>query len=204
MIVRRMSEDAEKIKRLVSFKKNLEEKVEALESELKELQTMLETVNSVLLEKGFRHAEMKKEPAAEILPQKEEVRAEPSASPQFTEHESVVPLKTFNDELLATLYVSENSLRVVPAEDKRFSFSTPPFTQFLVEKVFLKMQERDNELIRTGQLVPDKTFCYDIIRDGDTIREITIRNFDADRLRELKSSIRWTLEKMYEKMKAQS
>jgi len=199
-----MSEDAEKIKRLVSFKKNLEEKVEALESELKELQTMLETVNSVLLEKGFRHAEMKKEPAAEILPQKEEVRAEPSASPQFTEHESVVPLKTFNDELLATLYVSENSLRVVPAEDKRFSFSTPPFTQFLVEKVFLKMQERDNELIRTGQLVPDKTFCYDIIRDGDTIREITIRNFDADRLRELKSSIRWTLEKMYEKMKAQS
>jgi hypothetical protein len=199
-----MSEDAEKIKRLVSFKKNLEEKVEALESELKELQTMLETVNSVLLEKGFRHAEMKKEPAAEILPQKEEVRAEPSASPQFTEHESIVPLKTFNDELLATLYVSENSLRVVPAEDKSFSFSTPPFTQFLVEKVFLKMQERDNELIRTGQLVLDKTFCYDIIRDGDTIREITIRNFDADRLRELKSSIRWTLEKMYEKMKVQS
>lgn len=199
-----MSEDAEKIKRLVSFKKKLEEKVEALESELKELQTMLETVNSVLLEKGFRRAEMKKEPAAEILPQKEEVKAEPTPSPQFAEYESVVPLKTFNDELLATLYVSENSLRVVPAEDKSFSFSTPPFTQFLIEKVFLKMQERDNELIRTGQLVPDKTFCYDIIRDGDVIREITIRNFDADRLRELKSSIRWTLEKMYEKMKVQS
>ena len=198
-----MSEDAEKIKRLVSFKKNLEEKVEALESELKELQTMLETVNSVLLEKGFRRAEMKKEPTAEILPQKEEVKAEPAASPQFTEHESVVPLKTFNDELLATLYVSENSLRVVPAEDKSFSFSTPPFTQFLIEKVFLKMQEKDNELIHSGKLIPDKIFCYDIVRDGDVIREIVIRNFDADRLRELKSSIRWTLEKMYEKMNVQ-
>jgi hypothetical protein len=199
-----MSEDAEKIKRLVSFKKKLEERVEALEAELKELQTMLETVNSVLLEKGFRRAEIKKGSAAEILQPKEEVKAEPTpSSQQFAEYEDVIPLKTFNDELLATLYVSEDLLRVVPAEDKSFSFSTPPFTHFLVEKVFLKMQEKDNELIRTGRLVPDKIFCYDIAREGDVIREIVIRNFDADRLRELKSSIRWTLEKMYEKMKVQ-
>jgi len=200
-----MSQDAEKIKKLISFKKNLEEKVETLQTELKELQAMLETVNSVLLEKGFKHAEIKKESTAEILQPKGEIKAESISSPQSAaEFENAVPLKTFNDELLATLYVSENSLRVVPAEDKSFSFSTPPFTQFLIEKVFLKMQERDNELIRTGQSVPDKTFCYDIIRDGDVIREIVIRNFDEDRLRELKSSIRWTLEKMYEKMKVQS
>jgi hypothetical protein len=200
-----MSGDAEKIKRLVSFKKKLEEKVEGLDSELKELQTMLETVNSVLLEKGFKHPEIKKEPAEKILRPEEEVRAEPAASTQAgAEYENAVPLTTFNNELLATLYVSENLLRVVPAEDKSFNFSTPPFTQFLIEKVFLKMQEKDNELIRTEQLVPDKIFCYDVIRDGDVIREITVRNFDADRLRELKSSIRWTLEKMYEKMKAQS
>jgi hypothetical protein len=112
-------------------------------------------------------------------------------------------LTTFNNELLATLYVSEDLLRVVPAADKSFDFNTPPFTQFLIEKVFLKMQEKDSELIRTGQLVPDRIFCYDVVRDGDVIREIVIRNFDADRLRELRSSIRWTLEKMYEKMNAQ-
>jgi hypothetical protein len=200
-----MSQDAEKIKRLVSFKKKLEERVEALEAELKELQAMLETVNSVLLEKGFRHAEIKKEPAAEILQPKEEIKAElASSSPQFTESENIITLKTFNGELLATLYVSEDLLRAVPAEDKSFNFSTPPFVQFLIEKVFLKMQEKDNELVRTGQLVPDRIFCYDVVRDGDVIREITIRNFDADRLRELKSSIRWTLEKMYEKMQSQS
>jgi hypothetical protein len=62
------------------------------------------------------------------------------------------------------------------------------------------MQEKDNELARTGQLTPNKIFSYNIIQDGDIVREITIRNVDAERLRELKSSIRWTLEKMYEKM----
>jgi len=194
-----MSQDAEKIKRLVAFKKKLEEKVVALESELKELQTMLETVNSMLLEKGFRHAEIKAEAiTAEISQPKEE----PSAGP--IEYENIIPLKTFNDELLANLYVSENLLRVVPAENKTFNINTPPFTPFLIEKVFIKMKEKDNELIRAGQLSPDKIFSYDIIQDGDAIREIVIKNFDADRLRELKSSIRWTLEKMYEKMKSQS
>ena len=40
------------------------------------------------------------------------------------------------------------------------------------------------------------------VKDGDIIREINITNIGPDRTRELKSSIRWTLEKMYDKMKA--
>jgi len=199
-----MSQDAEKIKRLVSFKQKLEKRVEALESELKELQATLEALNFILLEKGFKRAEITK-PAAEIeaLLPKEEVTVETSPLPP-TEYESVTQLKTVTGELLATLHVSEDSLRVVPAEDKNFSVNTPPFTPFLVERVFAKMQEKDNELARTGQTAPEKNFSYNIVREGDIIREITIKHVDQDRLRELRSSIRWTLDKMYEKMKSQS
>lgn len=202
-----MTQDAEKIKRLVTFKKRLEKKVEALQSELKELQAMLETVNSILLEKGFKHAEITKEPApTEISPPKEAVKAEPEPpSLQHTaEYENVIPLETVTGELLANLYITQDSLRVVLAEDKNFNINTPPFTHFLVERVFTKMQEKNGELAGTGQLTPDKIFSYNITRDGDIIREIIIKHVDSDRLRELKSSIRWTLEKMYEKMKTQS
>jgi len=45
-----MSEEAEKTKKLVAFKKKLKKRVGDLESELKELQTMLEAVNIMLLE----------------------------------------------------------------------------------------------------------------------------------------------------------
>jgi hypothetical protein len=197
-----MSQDAEKIKRLVAFKKKLEEKVEDLESELKELQIMLEVVNSILLEKGFKRAEIPKTPAeVEALPSKEEVPVEKAPT---IEYESVTTLKAVDGELLANLYISGDSLRIVPAEGKNFNINTPPFTPFLVERVFTKMQEKDNELSRTGHLAPDKVFSYNIIREGDIIREIIIEHVDQDRLRELKSSIRWTLEKMYEKMKIQS
>jgi hypothetical protein len=71
-----------------------------------------------------------------------------------------------------------------------------------VERVLAKMQEKDNELVRMGQLTPDRMFAYSIIREGDLLREIVIKNADEERLRELKSSIRWTLEKMYEKMRS--
>jgi len=199
-----MSQDSEKIKRLVSFKQTLEKRVEALKSELKELQDALEALNFILLEKGFKRAEITKSPdEIEASLPKEEVPIEPSAPLPHAEYESVTPLKTVTGELLATLHASEDSLRVVPAEDKNFDVNTPPFTPFLVERVFAKMQEKDNELARTEQIAPEKIFYYDIIRDGDVIREITIKHVDQERLRELKSSIRWTLEKMYEKMKSQ-
>ena len=201
-----MSQDSERMKRLVEFKKRLEKRVEELQSELKDLQAMLESVNSILLEKGFKRAEIAK-PAAEIeiTSTKEGVVAEQLPPPQpTTEYESAIPLTTATGELLATLYLLEDSLRMTPAEDKNFNINTPPFTSFLVERVLAKMQERDGELARAGQLAPDKILSYNIIKEGDIIREITINHVDQERLRELKSSIRWTLEKMYEKMKSQS
>jgi uncharacterized coiled-coil protein SlyX len=198
-----MSQDSEKIKRLVSFKQKLEKRVEELELELKELQATLEAINSILIEKGFKRAEITKTPAEmEALPPKEEVTVEPSPPQPPTKYESVT-LRAVTGELLATLYLSDDSLRVVPAEDKNFNVNTPPFTPFLLERVLARMQEKDNELARTGQISTEKVFSYNIVREGDVIREITIKHVDQDRLRELKSSIRWTFEKMCEKMKSQ-
>lgn len=196
-----MSEEAEKIKKFVAFKKKIEKKVEGLESELNEQRLMLEAVNSILLEKGFKRAEITKTPVtAEVSPVKEEALVEPPTEPSTT-YENGIPLKTVTGESLATLYINQDSLRIVLVEDKDFNINTPPFTQFLVERVLAKMQEKDSELARAGQLTTDKIFSYNIVQEGDIIHEMVIKNFDDNRLRELKSSIRWTLEKMYEKTK---
>jgi len=199
-----MSEEGEEVKRLLSFKKRIEKRIEKLESELKELHSILESVNSVLLAKGFKRAELVKKP--EAPPSMEEAVQKvsvPSLKPEtapMPEFKEVIPLKMSSGELLANLYVSDNFLRVVLAEDKNFNVNTPPFNQFLVERVLAKMQQKDGELVKAGKLKPEQIFTYNILRDGDFVREIHIKNFDAERLRELKSSIKWTLEKMYEKM----
>lgn len=197
-----MSLDSEKMKALVAFKKKLERKLEDLDAETKEVTATLETVNQILLEKGFKRGDIK-----EALEQSKELPAPATArekpvSPPAQEQESVIPLKTLNEEPLAIIYVERGSLHVLPDESKSFSVNTPPFNHFLVERILARMQEKDSELVRMGELTPDKMFAYNIVREGDLIREIIIKNVDEERLKELKSSLRWTFEKMYEKMKS--
>jgi hypothetical protein len=193
--------DSEKMKALVAFKEKLEKRLEELNIETQEITSTLETVNSILLEKGFKRGHIKEV----AQPPKEAETAEATEKisyEQDQESEIVIPLKSAGDETLAIIYVEKDWLHVLPDENKSFSFNTPPFSQFLVDRILTKMQEKDKELVNMGQLTPDKMFSYNIVHQGDIIREIVIRNVDEERLRELKSSIRWTFEKMFEKMKS--
>jgi hypothetical protein len=199
-----LAQDPEKMKSMIAFKKRLEEQLEKLAAETKEAQATLDTVNQILLEKGFKRGDIKEIPETPapilkevILPKQE---TEPP-KPAIAEPESVIPLKTMSDEPLALMYFDKQSIHVLPDESKNFSVNTPPFSNFLVEKIFAKMQEKDKEFVRLRQLKPEEMFTYTIVREGELIREIVIKNVDDERLKELKSSIRWTFEKMYEKAK---
>jgi hypothetical protein len=210
-----MSQDQERVKAMVALKQRLEEKLAKLDAETKEIQGTLDAVNAILLEKGFKRGSLKdaetqakeapkeapKEPAAPTPPPPP--KASRSTGYGGGEPENVIPLKTINDDSLAIIYVEKDSIHILPDESKHFSVNTPPFSNFLVERVLAKMQDKDSELVRQKQLTPDKMFSYNIMREEDQIKEIVIRNVDEERFKELKSSVRWTLEKMYEKMKTQ-
>jgi len=217
-----LAQDSEKMKSIISFKKRLEDQLEKLAAETKEIQASLDAINDILLQKGFKRGDLKEVPERPLsMPVLEEVvlpKTEPEApkvviqrgyepakdtvSSQLTERESVIPLKTMAEEPLALIIFDKVGMHVLPDESKNFRVNTPPFDNFLVEKVFAKMQEKDAELVKTKQLTVEKAFSFHIAREGDLIREIIIRNVDEERVKELKSSIRWTFEKMYEKMKS--
>jgi hypothetical protein len=184
--------DAEKIKRLADFRQRLEKRIEETSAELEELLGLLEFADAILLEKGFKRAEVA-EPAEPVAKS-----AAPSVAP-VVEYESVVPLKTVTGDLLANLYTGRDSLRVILADNKKFNVNTPPFMQFLVERVFIKMQDKDRQAVASGELEPDKMLSFKILQDGNILKEIQVEKISEDRLRELKSSVRWTLEKMHEK-----
>jgi hypothetical protein len=193
--------DSEKMKVLVTLKERLEKRLEELNTEVKETEATLDAVNAILLEKGFKRGEMKEaaQPPEESAVQEEKRLGEAEVPvSQVQEPESVIPLRTVNEEPLALIYVDKDELHVLPDENKKFSVKTPPFSQFLVERILARMQEKDSELVRMGELSPEKMF----VLEGDLIREILFKNVDEERLRELKSSIRWTFEKMYEKSKS--
>lgn len=180
-------DETAKTKKLAEFRAVLEKRIADAEANLESLKILLEFVDKTLLKEGFKRAEIpKREPSEEHL--------QPAIR-----RETALPLKSVTGDHLADLFISQDSMRVAITEDTTFNVETPPFRQFLVERVLNKMQEKDSEAASRGSITPDKTFSYELILDNDVIREIIINHVTPERMRELKSSIRWTLEKMYEK-----
>jgi len=175
--------EEENLKKLVALKSYLEKRVHGMEEEINELRTFLEVVDDVVSAKSFRRAEVA--PALK--------------------YKQTVPLKSKAGVKLANMYVSDNATRIVIAEDLSFDVNTPPLQSYLVNRVLTSMKSQDVEAVKRGEMDPDKTFSYDIICDGDVVKEILIKNYGNDeRLREVKSKARWTLEKMYEKTRSGS
>ena len=201
-----MSHESEKLKLLIGFKKRLEKKISDLELELQEMKITAEILNSILIEKGFKRGDMKaiipSSHKPETLKKIDKSDINPK-SPVFhsKDPENVIPLKTKNGESLAIIYVNNEVLHVLLDETKNFDVNIPPFSSFLVKRVFMKMKQKDEELVKTGVISSENMFTYDIATEGELIREIVIKNVDENRLKDLISSIEWTLEKMYEKSK---
>jgi hypothetical protein len=208
-----LSQDQEKMRSLLNFKKKLEDQLEKLTAEAKQVQESLDVVNSILLDKGFKRGDIKEVATAPANIPKEVLLPKPTESPKPAEEskedkpapedKSVISLRTMADDPLAIIYFDKQlAMHVLPDESKNFKVKIPPFENFLVEKVLNKMQQKDQELVATGQISNDHAFSYNLVLEDDLIREVIIQNVDDERLKELKSSIRWTLEKMFEKIKS--
>jgi len=193
-----MSENGEKekIRKIAKLRELLEKRVEDMEIELDGLKTLLSLIDETLVQQSFKRAELLK--PVQISPKMDT----PSPSP-VPKQKKGVPLKTITGDLLAQIYTEKDLVQITLAEDKNFDINIPPFTSFFVERVLAKMLEKDKEDADKGKLDPDKIVSYEIKQDGNMLKEIRIKNLRPERSREMKSSIRWTLEKMYERMKQQ-
>jgi hypothetical protein len=187
----------EEVKRLAEIKMRLEKRIRKLEAELENYRAIMEIVNSNLAEKSFKKIETPIAPPKLAPPS---IPSPPRPTPPV-EYRQIVPLKTSTGTMLANMYISEDTIRVIPAEGIMLNINTPPFQAFLINRVLDPMQTRDRESAKTGEITPDEILSYKITQEGDVIQELVIRNYrDEKRLREIKTSLRWTLEKMFEKM----
>jgi len=177
-------EIARKLRELHSY---LEARIRQIGEEAERLKLLRQIVDDALMTRSFQTADAVRAAPARPAPRGEEI-----------------PLKTSSGLLLANLYVTEGEARIIPAEGMIFKTTTPPFQAFLVRRMLEPLREGDQEAVRTGEISPDKAFSYEIVTDGDDLREIVVRNYgDQRRLREITRSSHWTLEKMYEKVRTQ-
>lgn len=182
-------------KALAELKKDLEERIARAEKELAFLRTSLKLVDEALTKVSFK-------PASRLVEEGQKATVE-MVKPQVeatVSSEQSFPIKSKTGEDLGTFYVGKNTVRIVPRPDLGLNLKTPPFQSFFLDRVIGEMKKKDEMAVDAGTKDPDSIIEYDVKCEGDTIKEITVRNVDEDsRVRELRSSIRWTFERMLEK-----
>jgi ribosomal protein L11 len=182
------SKDEDIMKNLMDLRSYLEKKIHALEDEAVKLKTLFQIVDEVIVTKSFRRAE--------TIP-----RTQPKIEAPTMNSWEEVPLKIAAGTLLATMLVSESEIRIIPTDSIIFDLNTPPFQSFLIKRVFEAMRDSDRKASERGDMTPDQILSYDIVKEGTVLKEIKIKQYGSEkRLREITSTARWTLEKMYEKI----
>ncbi len=176
---------------LADMKKELEKRAEELQKELERTKILLSLIEKALEEQSFI-------PASELQKQTPQPQA-PSAEvvvppPLPIEKEEIITSKTGSE--LGKMYVGENTIRVVPS--LVFDDGVPPFKSFLVARVLEGMKNSD---LASGKSETE-ALSYEIVKDEkNTVKELKIRNVSEQRrVAELRNSIKWTLERIKERL----
>ncbi len=183
--------DEDVVEKLMELRTYLENRLKEIEEESERLRVLAKLVEEVLVSRSFRVAET-------LQPTPPSKRETPSPAADLEES---VPLTTANGVSLAAMVVAPSTVRIIPVEEVEFRLQTPPFQSFFVARILESMRAKDEDAARKGEVLPENALSYDIVTEGDVIKEVVVRNYGSEtRLREIKSACRWTLEKMYERI----
>ncbi|ABL78153.1 hypothetical protein [Thermofilum pendens] len=187
---------ADSAKELAEVKSYLEKRLEELRREERLIESMLKLVDEALSSASFVKAS---ELVAARQPEAAEARqavARHTVEEKPTE-ESLVTA-TASGEHLARVLVYPSRVEIVFL--KPLSSGTSPFQSFFVKKLLEGFKRQDEDLVARGEKSPDEVFDYRIEEEGGVLKRVVIENYgDKERVREIKSALRWTLNKMIQR-----
>jgi len=175
------------VETLAELKKYLETEIEKRMKEVNMLKKFLRVIDNLLVKKSFvRASEMLK--GGEV---------------PHMETRKIVSQKT--GETLAYMYIEPKRVRIVISENVIVDSRSAPFRSFFVGRVLEPLRRKDVELKKMGKISDEEAFNYDIILDGNIVREIILENYGTgEQLRRLEDKLRWTLETAMKSLRAET
>ena len=203
-------------KKLLNFRESMEQRIQEIQTEMNDLQRAIEELDKLIVNTGFRtfttpdtpepdtkkESEEKKEPerAPEKPPEKETPQEEATEKSEPAEEEQI-SITSKDGTVLGTMHVQEHTIIFTPSESFDFNLDIPPLQSFLIERVLDNMRRTDQERSTNGELDPGEILEYEVQEQEDKLVQLKIHNYGGERrLREINSSLRWTFDKMYDKI----
>ena len=185
-------------KKLLRFRESMEQRISEIEQEMQDLQKAVEQIDKLIVTSGFKTFT-----TADTIPQKSVTQEEYPDQSTISEEppEESMNITSKDGTILGTIQVEDHSIIFTPAEPFEFTTDIPPFQSFLIERVLENMRRTDQERATNGEIDPSEVLEYKLEEQDGKITSLTVENYGGERrLREINSSLRWTLDKMYDKI----
>ena len=194
------------IRKLLKMRADLEDRVDQLQIEIGDLKVAMSEIDKAIVGQGFRQPSsggfqaMKLPETKSEEPKPQEPRFQEEKTTELVKDGSSIQAKDGTN--LGKVQLTDDTIIFTPREELNFTISTPPFQSFLLDRVLANMKTTDEARATTGEITPEQVLSFSIEAEGEVIKLLTIRNYGGERrLREIQSSLRWSLDKMYEKMR---
>ncbi len=102
---------------------------------------------------------------------------------------------------LGLMVISKTSVTITPAENTRIPVDSGTFNTFFIRKILNNMIEKDEDQVKLGKLSEKDKMKYLIEKNSNgTLKELVVLNYrDENRLKQITTTVRWTLEKVSQK-----
>ena len=186
-----MDYSEEQIRDILELKEWLTDEVEKRRSEIEKLRTNLAILDSVFKQSSFSKA-------SSLKPSQQK-----AYSITADGESAVIPIKgTGNNAVIANAHVTAKEVMIVPSDDVELDFETQPFKSFFLGRIIAGMESKDNADVQNGKIDPDSVINCTINKDGNTIREILIKNYrERERVNEIINTAAWSFSRMIENSK---
>lgn len=174
----------ENVEILAELKSFIEKEIERKQGEIDTLKRFLKAVDAFLVKDSFKTVD-------KLTGKIEESQAEMEGK--------AIAVKSGSMEL-ATMHIDNDYIRIILEPDHQFDPELPPFESFFVRRIMNKMKEEDQAKVEAGELAQKDVFDFEVEIENGILKEIIIRNVGSqERVNEIRRTLRWTLEKMWEK-----
>ena len=201
-------------KKILKFRESMEQRVKEIQTEMQDLQKAIEELDNLIVNTGFRTFTTDDTPTSVEKTVTEPVSkdaVEPvteDAAEEVTEvvekvdsEEEQISITSKDGTVLGTMNVQDHTIIFTPSPSFDFNLDIPPLQSFLIERVLDNMRKTDQERSTNGELDPGEILEYEVQEEDGKLTQLSIHNYGGERrLREINSSLRWTFDKMYDKI----
>lgn len=185
----------DQIRLLLELRKQLEDQIVEVREGIMKLESMLQTLDSVIGSGSFTTADRITDASTPATPSDSDTV---SATPPFEGDRSIVVRSKDRDHDLATIEVSESNLKIIPADHAVYDIKRGAFARFFIERILGNFQQEDRHNVEGGSMSWEEAFDFEVHADESILQELIIRNYGGEeRLSEIQRTLRWALDKIY-------